>query len=353
MSDEDLIGYLFDLLDPAERAVISARAKADPELAARLEHLRAVAGPMLAVMDVERDEPPEPPAGLVVRTIARVAVHVAEHEPRRPEPVTTETELAALIHEVRSDTPGEMDFGAGTRAKAPPTTVPTPPHSAPRTFAAPADGPEFRAGWRPRADLLVAACLAFVGVGLLLSGVAKARYQSQVLACQNGLRTLYGGLSGYADADPQGRYPQVGTAECPTADSIAAALVDRGTLPADYKPGCPAGSDCPAYTYTLGFRGPNEQILGLRRPGSGSDPADESDLMPIAADLPAATAATFGPVSPHASCMNVLFVAGNVRPTTSPNVGPRGDDIYHNVFGQIAAGANRADAVLGGTGDRP
>jgi hypothetical protein len=205
-----------------------------------------------------------------------------------------------------------------------------------------------------RADLLVAACIAFVGFGLVLSGVAKARYQSQTVACQNSLRTLYSGLSGYADADPQARYPQVGTAECPTADTFSASLVERGYLPVDYKPGCPAATDCPAYTYTLGFRGSNNQVFGLRRPDANSVPTEESDLMPIAADLPSADAApTVGPISPHAACMNVLFVGGNVRSTKSPNVGPRGDDIYRNVFGQVAAGANSTDAVLGGTGDRP
>jgi hypothetical protein len=76
--------------------------------------------------------------------------------------------------------------------------------------------------------------------------------------------------------------------------------------------------------------------------------------MPIAADLPSASAAPLaGPVSPHAACMNVLFVGGNVRTTKSPNVGPRGDDIYRNVYGNVAAGANRADAVLGGAGATP
>jgi hypothetical protein len=353
MSDEDLIGYLFDLLDPNERAAVAARAGADPEIAARLEHLRAAFAPMLAGMDAERDEPSGPLPGLAVRTIARVAKHIAEHEPREPQPVATETVIAALLSEVGAESPREVEFGTGTRAKVPqsPTRTPTP---APTPLAPPTDGPEHRTGIRLRADLLVAACIAFVGIGLVLSGVAKARHQSQIIACQNSLRILYDGLSGYAEADPQGRYPQVGTAEYPTADTFATSLVDHGYLPTDYKPGCPAGADCRAYTYTLGFRGPNDQILGLRRPDANSDPADEYDTMPIAADLPSAPAApTAGPVSPHATCMNVLYVGGNVRFTNSPNVGPRGDDIYRNVFGQVAAGANSNDAVLGGTGDRP
>lgn len=342
MSDEDLLGYLFDLLDPDQRAVVVARLEADPEVAARLEQLRAAASPVLAIAEVEREQPPEPPPGLAMRAISKVAQHVVEHEPRDPAPV--ESAVAAFLREYANDEePPEIEFGSGTRAK-PPAARPAP---------LPSDGPEFRSGFRLRAELLVAACIAFVGVGLVLSGIAKARQQNRVVACQDSLRTLYSGLSGYADHDPQGQYPQVGTPSHPTAETFAASLVDLGYLPAGYKPGCPAANDCPAYTYTLGFRGPNEKIVGLRRPTGSDHPPSENDLMPLCADLPAPAVAVEGPMSTHGRCMNVLFVTGNVRVTTSPNVGPRGDDIYRNVFGHVAAGANGTDAVLGGPGTRP
>lgn len=335
MSDEDLIGYLFDLLDPAERAAVAACAEADPAVAARLDRLRADAAPLLAAMTAERADPPAPRPGLALRAIATAAAHVVVHEPRAPQPVTTEAALAAMFREVE---PRELEFASGTQAKRPGEPV------EPRPAPPPSDGPEYRSTWF-RADLLVAAGIAFLGVGLVLSGVAKARQNSRVVACQNSLRTLHNGLTSYASTD-HGRYPQVGTPQLPTADTFAASLVDLGHLPANYKPGCPAADNCPAYTYTLGFRGPGDRVFGLT--------ADETNLMPIAADLPAASAAPEGgPVSPHARCMNVLFVGGNVRVTTSPNIGPRGDDIYRNVYGQVAAGADRTDAVLGGIGSRP
>ncbi len=343
MSDEDLIGYVFDLLDPDDRAAVAARVKADPAVAARLEQLRAAAAPVLAVAEAEREDPPEPRPGLALRAVAAVARHVVEHEPRVPEP----SAVAAFLREFAAE-PAELDFDSGTRAKVPRHAT------GPRPAPPPTDGPEYRGGGRFRADLLVAACIAFVGIGLVLSGVAKARQQNRVYACQNSLRTLHGGLAGYADSDPQGRYPQIGAPALPTADAFAASLGELGYLPAGYKPGCPAATECPAYTYTLGFRGPNDELVGLRRPTAATDPSDESDLMPISADLPAAGAAPgAGPVSPHGGCMNVLFVGGNVRLTRSPNVGPRGDHIYRNVYGDVAAGANRADAVLGGPGTRP
>ena len=48
VSDEDLIGYLFDLHDPDERAALAARLARDPELAARLDDLRDTVAPLVA-----------------------------------------------------------------------------------------------------------------------------------------------------------------------------------------------------------------------------------------------------------------------------------------------------------------
>jgi prepilin-type processing-associated H-X9-DG protein len=342
MSDEDLIGYLLDLLDPDDRAAVAARLEAEPAVAARLDGLRAAVGPLLAVAEAERDEPPEPQPGLALRAIGRVAQHVVEHEPSRPEPPVAR-DLNTILREMGTDPPVEEDieFGPLPVAKAPSPKAPPP-----------TDGPESRTpAARFRADLLVAFGIAFVAFGLVLSGVAKARHQSRVLACQNSLHTLHTGLTGYADSDPQKRYPQVTNNQ--TAESFVTTLTDLGHLPAGYRPGCPATANYAAYTYTLGFRGPDNELHGLRRP----DPpgaTDEHDLMPIAADFPsAAVSPTAGPVSPHATSMNVLFVGGNVRLTTSANVGPRGDDIYRNLFGDVRAGANPSDAVLGRPGDRP
>jgi hypothetical protein len=51
--------------------------------------------------------------------------------------------------------------------------------------------------------------------------------------------------------------------------------------------------------------------------------------------------------------MNVLFIGGNVRVTTSPLIGPNGDDIYRNIFDRVAAGINQSDVVLARPNDKP
>jgi len=318
MNDEELIGYLLDLLEPDERAALALRLEREPVAATRLAVLRAAIAPL----KVDASDP-DPPAGLASRTVARLAAYLVEHDPRP----TTDPHAAT------------------------PSSLPTFRH------ATTTDQPEPRAvGGRFRADLIVAAGLALVAVGLGLSVVARMRQQSDAAACPNNLRTLHVGLTTYADTH-DGRFPQVGAGQYPTAGSFVPALVESGQFPNGFHATCPtavrasagnSSSDVP-YTYSLGYRGPNGELLGLRRTGER-----ENDLIPISADCPAATdAPSDGPMSPHGRGQNVLYVGGNVRFATNAMVGLNGDHIYKNFDGRVAAGYDRTDAVLGRTGDRP
>ncbi|HYH63243.1 MAG TPA: hypothetical protein VD866_00950 [Urbifossiella sp.] len=314
--DIDLAGYLLDLLDPADRAAVAARVAADPELAARLAALRAALPP-----HAEH----EPPAELALRTVARVAEHVVATEPRRPFQPTPVGVIAADV--------------APDRVRRLPVT----------------DRPEARAlGGRFRVEVLVAAGIAFVGVGLASTFVMKVRERSDVVACQSNLMTLHQGLTGYADANA-GRLPQVGTEAYPVAGSFVAALADAGQCPVGFRAACPAAGGVPVadaramattavgYAYALGHRGADGALLGPRRAAD-----DENDLIPVCADIPLGAAG-----APHAHGQNVLFAGGHVRFATVPTVGVNGDDIYRNLLGRVAAGVDRADAVLGVGSDRP
>lgn len=319
MTDADLIGYALDLLDPDERAAVEARLEANPAAAAELDRVRAALLPLEADREDDR-----PPPALATRTVARLASYLV--------------------------------------ADAPVPDAPRPPTSRPRSYPS-ADPPEPRyVGGRFRVDLVVAAGIGLVAVGLLLSFVNRARYASEVAACQNNLRVLHRGLAGYADTHA-GRFPQVGTDPYPTAGTFVKALADAGQYPPGFYPTCPAAprpvpgaaTEPPAspvaYAYPLGHRTPEGIILGLWR---STDPADENDLLPAAADYPVSAAAPGGgPASPHRWGHNVLYVGGNVRFATVSTVGVDGDDIYRNRLGQVAAGVTRVDAVLGRAGDRP
>ena len=63
MSDEELLGYLFDALDPSEQEIIEQQLERDPASQARLEELRKVATIM------GEDDRIEPPLGLAGSTL--------------------------------------------------------------------------------------------------------------------------------------------------------------------------------------------------------------------------------------------------------------------------------------------
>lgn len=319
MTHDDHIGYALDLLDADERIAMEARFAAHPEAAALQESVRAA----LALLELARDEI-VPPSGLATRTIGRLAAELVETEPRTPgEPLAKPSGLEPIRRSVSRE-------GADSRS----------------------------VGGRFRLDLIVAVGIGLFAVGLGLSFVNRARQSSEVMACQNNLRMLHQGLSGYADTHG-GRFPQVGTEAYPTADTFVQALKDAGQCPPGFHAVCPVAArpdsahavQPVSYAYSLGHRAPNNAILGQWR---STDSAAENDLIPLSADYPVASAAPGGgPTSGHRYGHNVLFMNGNVRFATVATVGVDGDDIYRNQYGAVAAGVSRVDTVLGRAGDMP
>src|SRR5262245_51728632 len=174
MTDEELIGYLLDALDPDDRAVVEACVLADPETAARLEHLRLAFVPLAAAREPE----PLPRPGLATRTVARLAEYLVAHE----QPESASTDLAAAVSTATAD--------PVPAAGGPPLASP----AVPRLSRAPRDEPEIRMlGGRFRADVLVAFGIMLFTGGLLLSALNKVRARNEMLACQNTLRTLHTG----------------------------------------------------------------------------------------------------------------------------------------------------------------
>jgi hypothetical protein len=352
--EENLVGYLLNALDDPTHQQVEAYLRSHPAAQQRLESLRKALGPLTA----DKDEI-APPAGLAFRTLAKVAEY---------------------------------------RCRA----VPEPPAAPPTGFGASSER-----RWWGRIDMLVAACILLVLGGLTWQSTAVLRATSARLGCADNLRLFHQALMSYSDVrggelpgvplqrhplDPvqiipqPGEMPAVQPQPLPSRNNVAGIFVvqlrESGCL-APLTPGvtirCPGNGDrvlptisfqdldsamtteefdqlakrlAGCYAYSLGYRDPSDNHCGLRRD------LDQPDLylprVPIMADRPAILpGGGRGNTPNHKGGQNVLFLAGNVRFCSTPDVGIEGDNIYLNKEGKVGAGINRWDTVLGCSADKP
>lgn len=320
--DEHLLGYLLNALEPEELRQVEIWLKAHPEGQARVERLRQALAPLAA----ERDTPIEPPPGLAVRTLARVAEHICRDLPHAPK--------TAVVRSL---------------------------------------GPA-RPSWR-RVDVLIAACLLITLLGLLSLWLLRTREQAGLVDCRDSLREVYVGLKSYSERH-QNRFPCVSEVAEPPRDVaglIIPMLIAHGYLSGNLRIGCPAKTDkptpiplkealkmeqaqfeqqaghfTPCYAYSLGYR--NEQ--GLVLPLSFK-PDQPNSHLPIMADKPGVNALLGNSLNHGGRGQNVLYLDGHVRFCTNRTIGVDDDDIYLNKVKAVAAGLNHLDTVLGSSASRP
>src|SRR6516162_5967936 len=307
--DRNLVGYLLDALEPEERRQVEDYIRAHPEARDRLQRLKEMMKPLATDLDTV-----QPPPGLWVRALGRVAEYQC-----RP--------------------------------------VPFPPSPAPL----PARSYSTRGRWR-RPDVLVAAGILICLALLVPSGLNKIRDLQYRAACQENLQHFHFALNDYSERH-NGRFPNVAEA-APIPRNVAGTFVivlkDEGFL--NNRPisvGCPrSGSMDPAsltisqltnmpdeefnrcasslagrYAYSLGYWD-SDKIRGLRNDL-------ESSRLPIMADRPPVGVALgdLGNSPNHGgSGQNVLFINGSCRFVTTRNVGFQQDDIYLNYDKKVAAG---------------
>jgi hypothetical protein len=333
--DENLVGYLLNALDPDTHREVEAYVQGNPDAQHRLELLRRALQPLAADADEE-----EPPPGLGMRTLGYIARNQCRQAGNAPEAAPTNLDSPAWLS-IRAPQPRPSQrLGPG------------------------------RSWWR-RADVLVAAVLLIAVFGTVVSLLPGLWTRQQIYACQNNLRLFHQALMAYSDHHG-GAFPKV---EADPPRNVAAVFVpilhDSGVLPNEVTVNCPAnGARRPApvslaqfealrreqpeefnrvvhglagcYAYPLGYGEPGAHF-GLR--------ADDDDHLPILADVPPIVSGrSVGPGnSPNHSGrgQNVLSIDGHVRFSTNHNAGLGGDDIYVNQKGQVAAGCNASDSVLG------
>ncbi len=327
---EDLVGYLFGALDDAESRRVEA-ALADPRLGPDLR--RDLDALRMAVKPLGRDSGPiMPPAGLASRTMRFIAAQSA---------VETRGGMPPVTPAPRGLTPHESEWrGAGPRV------------------------------WLDRAIMAATALAACVLVApLLLDSIAESRTRR----AERNLQRLSGSLQGFAAAHrtyptppDDGPLARAGL-YAPTLVSEQRLVADDGTvLCPDSELSRQGGFRVPTleelkaaigtprfdelvrtmggdYGYTLGHR----DAAGMLQPNLDQHRRHH----PIMADAPDHTdeRSDNHPDGIH----HVLFEDGHVK-TLRHDVLHRDDDhLYRNHEGEVAAGIDPEDAVIGDSHDRP
>lgn len=302
MNREDIIGYLFDALDPEDQEAIEQRMARDPAFREEVQALRKLTWPLA------QDDCIEPPPNLAGRTLDVV---------RRAAYSVGRKEWAATHNRVRP------------------------------------------------VDVLVAACVLGVAATLVVPAVATLRGDQARVLCADNLRRLGVSLSIYADME-NGHFPYVASTGPTNNAGIFSVLLKSRDLIGDPRAlTCPAANsavvlvpDMPRYLDSLAdpFRysrlrrymaGSYGYALGYEENGAYRGHRDFSPSVPIASDQPPRTHETqFSNTPNHGDRgQNVLFTDGSVRWFGSPRHGK--DDLFRNRHSIAGAGAGPDDCVIG------
>lgn len=324
--DANLVGYLLNALDPETHRQVEVYLRGHPEGRQRLAALRQTLDGLAA----DR-EPPEPPPGLVGRTLAALPDLPGPGLPRAPRP--------ARFPVVANRRP-----------------------------------------WR-RADALVAAGI-LVCFGLFLPpALNRLRHQHDVTGCANNLRVFGQALVHYAEQQPDPRFPGREPNAFPdvanqhpsrnAAGMFIPMLIEAGVLQPDVNIRCPANGPSLTCSWTVqelkdmpqeAFDRNAPQLsgcyaypLGFRTGGRVRGYARDDGPLPIVSDRPPVDVAggdgRRNSQNHRGRGQNVLFTDGHVehRPTRDF----QGDDIFLNQRNQVGPGLNRRDWVLGASAARP
>ncbi len=312
---ENLLGYLLGALDADEHETLQRQIQDNPELRHKLCELES----RLAPLEAHRWQQFEPPSRLATSTCRLVATQ-----------------------DVSRQTKPRFQSGSSTAF----------------------DPPRGGVSWSLM-DMVVAAGI-FVAIScLFLPAIANSRYQAQMMACQNNLHSLFGGLSSYSQAN-NGVFPSpLAQANVAMAGIFAPRLVDPGFVSDPKLLFCPTDQSRHSADYRLPSaadleQAPQEHKLwaALREVyGYNVGYVDENNRyqqprdrrrahIALLADRPTVTPNGIMINGHHGRGMNVLLEDGHVQllPAGVCNIGD--DDIFRNDEGIFAPGTHEDDAVI-------
>jgi hypothetical protein len=326
---EDLLGYLLNALDEAERQDIFERLQKDPQLRLELEALRRQLRPLDAT-----NEDFEPPAALAELTCDLVAGYAAE--PARVEPA-----------------PGRP---SGERAKR-----------GPRRGRAAIVETCFPSSVWSAADAIVVAGILLAAAFLFFPAIAGSRYRSQIAACGENLRHLGLAMTGYSEHN-RGFFPSIPVSGNRAAAGVYAIILNEGGYLDN-----PCVVLCPGSrgdSHGSKFRIPSlaeldgahgQRLWELHRIMGGSygytlgNVADGRYKTPrnrlryhfaLLADAPSLHLPGRQSGNHAGRGQNILFEDLHIEFLESPQREASGDDFFRNRHGFVEAGLDEGDSVV-------
>jgi hypothetical protein len=332
---EQLLAYLLDDLNPAERSTVEAALADNPELQQELEKLRECLG--CCESPAEPEPPQVPPVQLASRTC-----HFVEHAIQKSKAMCGRSAHAKTLSESHD-----------------PLVRPT--------------------RWSP-ADIGVGICVLVALAALVFPMLKQDQETARLLACQNNLHQVGAALMDYSvrynkglpvvgEKDNAGIYVVIltesGTIErkelkgflvCPsseTAERISRGCIDV-VIPSseELAQASPDERDrlrkfmAGDYAYTIGYLDKNTGRMRQVHFGG-------SRFIPLLADGPSPAIAGYQSAN-HGGCgQNVLYQDLSCKYTKQCKCKKRRDHLYLNDEGQVAAGCHPEDIVLAPSGATP
>jgi hypothetical protein len=318
---ELLLGHLLDALDEDEQAALDARLQSDPEYRKEWVLLGRQLEP-LTKLKIDYDPPP----GLAERTCQFVAAHIPN-----PAPAGSYRKFSPEV--------------------APPSWI----------------------GRMTKLDMAMASIVSVVAILLIFPAIANSRFSARRAACQDNLRELGSALTQYSQANG-GYFPAVPSqGKLATAGIYAPVLFQNKFITDVNRVVCP---DSRLAEQRNGFRIPTYNELELTSPakivdlrptlggsyGYNLGYTKEGMYLPtknlnrdnfaIMADAPSDR-------PEHQSenhggwGQNVLFENNSVKFVTTSKPGGSSDDFFTNDAGQVSAGLQQNDSVIGASKAAP
>lgn len=324
---EDLLGYLLDALDDAERERIERAIRTDPELQRRLEALKEE----LSLLAEEPDGS-APPPGLAARTCDLVEAFQSQRRSEDKHP--------------RQPRSGSAQVGVSPRARAELTGTR-------RTLSV--------------ADTVVTAGIFLAAAFLFVPAIANSRFRSEITACQYNLQRLGDALNNYTDKRG-GELPPISVTGNRAAAGVFASQLMRDQLLTETGwlvcPGSHlAQNRIGWFVPTLeqldaaegrwlmrlqrSMGGSYGYTLGHIREGHYYTPLNEHrTYFALLADAPSQHLPGHQSANHGGRGQNVLFEDGHVEFICSCRGGLRGDAFFLNRAGFTEAGLDKDDSVI-------